>query len=87
MIRKQHVYSEVFSYTKALEAINEKSPKGIVLCEEGNADLVASLEKKAEELGIPVLKTTEELDLDALNTSEAEQTVKDFLFVRCGVQA
>lgn len=87
MIRKQHVYSEVFSYTKVLEAINEKSPKGIVLCEEGNADLVASLEKKAEELGIPVLKTTEELDLDALNTSEAEQTVKDFLFVRCGVQA
>lgn len=57
-IRDLNVYCEVVPYNKALEAIEEKQPKGIVFTGGPNSvyeEGAPSIDKKIFELGIPVL--------------------------------
>lgn len=57
-VRECHVYSEIVSYTKALEAIQEKKPAGIIFTGGPNSVYLGdspSISTQVFEMGIPVL--------------------------------
>lgn len=57
-VRECHVYSEIVSYTKAMEAIREKKPAGIIFTGGPNSVYLEdspSISTEVFELGIPVL--------------------------------
>ncbi|WP_395150587.1 glutamine-hydrolyzing GMP synthase [uncultured Allofournierella sp.] len=57
-VRECHVYSEIVSYTKALEAIQEKKPAGIIFTGGPNSVYLEdspSISTQVFEMGIPVL--------------------------------
>lgn len=57
-VRENHVYCEVYPYTKALEKIKELSPKGIIFTGGPNSvyeENAPKIEKEIFDLGIPVL--------------------------------
>ncbi len=57
-VRECHVYSEIVPYTKALDAIREKQPKGVIFTGGPNSVYLPdspTIDKAVFELGIPVL--------------------------------
>ena len=57
-VRECNVYSEIVPYTKALEAIREKQPKGIIFTGGPNSVYLEdspTISPEVFELGIPVL--------------------------------
>ena len=57
-VRECHVYSEIVPYTKALEAVKEKKPKGIIFTGGPNSVYLENsptISTEIFELGIPVL--------------------------------
>ncbi len=57
-VRGCHVYSEIVPYTKALDAIREKQPKGVIFTGGPNSVYLPdspTIDKAVFELGIPVL--------------------------------
>lgn len=57
-VRECHVYSEIVPYTKALEAVKEKKPKGVIFTGGPNSVYLESsptISTEIFELGIPVL--------------------------------
>ena len=57
-VRENHVYSEIVSYNKAIEAIREKKPKGIIFTGGPNSAYLAdapTISKEVFEMGVPIL--------------------------------
>ncbi len=57
-VRENHVYSEIVSYTKAIEAIRVKQPKGIIFTGGPNSAYLAdapTISKEVFEMGVPIL--------------------------------
>ncbi len=57
-VRECHVYSEIVPYTKAIEAIQEKQPKGVIFTGGPNSVYLPNsptISAKVFELGVPVL--------------------------------
>ena len=57
-VRECHVYSEIVPYTKALEAVREKQPKGVIFTGGPNSvyeEGAPTISREIFSLGIPVM--------------------------------
>lgn len=87
LIRKEHVYCEVLPYTKAISAINEKKPRGIVLATNPTTHQEDGLKvlREIRNFNIPVLGigSGTEFASEKVEIPEGITKVKDFLFRTC----